>query len=185
MAGLIHIGANDASELIGSSYSPMILIEPQLAAFGRLEQNFKDRDDVHCVRCAIGSEMKWVTLNTAIPDYSSSLLKPKEHLELMPEIIFEGTEEVRMYPLDALMQYLPGEYDTLIVDVQGYELEALRGATETLKSINRIKIEVNISEVYENCTQMHDLDDFLVDFDRVGTDLYGGVWGDAGYERKA
>ena len=77
-------------------------------------------------------------------------------------------------------------FDTLVMDVQGFELEVLRGATTTLQGIERIRTEVNVQEVYAGCARIEDLDEFLTDFARVETDLHGpeGAWGDAVYVRR-
>jgi len=69
------------------------------------------------------------------------------------------------------------------IDVQGFELEVLRGAKKTLKNIKWIMTEVNRDEVYENCCMVDEIDNFLLPYGlrRVETDWAGNTWGDALY----
>jgi hypothetical protein len=70
------------------------------------------------------------------------------------------------------------------MDVQGYELNVLKGAVETLKDIDYIWTEVNYEELYNTCALMEDLDAFLepLGFKRMFNSDYGG-WGDAYYKK--
>jgi hypothetical protein len=69
----------------------------------------------------------------------------------------------------------------LNIDVQGFELEVLKGSKKTLRGVNYIYSEVNRAETYENCAQIGDMDEFLLfnGFNRVETIWSGGIWGDA------
>jgi hypothetical protein len=62
-------------------------------------------------------------------------------------------------------------------------LEVLKGATETLKNIDYLIVEVNNSELYEGCCMVKDLDLFLQKFglQRVETNWEGETWGDGFY----
>ena len=69
------------------------------------------------------------------------------------------------------------------MDVQGYELEVLKGGIKTLENIDYVYCEVNRDEVYENNALIQEIDEFLSSYDlvRVETDWMGGTWGDAFY----
>ena len=76
------------------------------------------------------------------------------------------------------------DYNFIAIDVQGYELEVMRGAVDTLNNIEYIVAEVNRNELYINCAKVNELDSFLGDFGfkRVETLWAGGQdWGDALY----
>jgi hypothetical protein len=62
-------------------------------------------------------------------------------------------------------------YNFLTIDVQGYELEVLKGSRETLKNINYILTEVNRDELYENCARVEQLDEFLGRFNFQRNDV--------------
>lgn len=183
-AGLIHVGANDGREYL-FTHGRMVLIEPQRSAYNRLLANFQERSDVTLLNVALGAAPGVAVLNLAEPDDSSSLLIPRKHLELMPEIAFRGTETVPVDTLDNVMAGIEGDFDQMVLDVQGYELEVLKGATETLKGIRWLKCEVNVDEVFTGCALMEEIDEFLfpLGFQRTTTDLHGGCWGDAIYSR--
>jgi hypothetical protein len=75
------------------------------------------------------------------------------------------------------------EYNFLCLDVQGYELEVLKGAGKTLKQIDYILCEVNKDKVYDKCCHVNEIDDFLstYGFERILTNWEGIIWGDALY----
>ena len=74
-------------------------------------------------------------------------------------------------------------YNMLNIDVQGYELEVLKGAGSILGCMQLMILEVNLAEVYEGCPLVGELDEFLKDysFERVGTYWQSESWGDAIY----
>ena len=73
------------------------------------------------------------------------------------------------------------------MDVQGYELEVLKGF-ESLETIKYIKTEVNRKELYEENVLVKDLDKYLKEhsFVRVETIWHNRTipWGDAFYIRR-
>ena len=136
---------------------------------------------------ALGNENKPVKMyvETVNHGMSSSILKPQKHLEQFPQIVFDQDEIVEMVRLDDFLSEKEN-YNFLTIDVQGYELEVLKGSRETLTYISGILTEVNRDELYSNCVRVEQLDDFLkdFDFDRVETNWEGGTWGDAFYLKK-
>jgi hypothetical protein len=72
------------------------------------------------------------------------------------------------------------------MDVQGYELEVLKGASKFLSHIQFIYCEVNRAEVYEGCPMIEEIDQFLgeYNFERVDTNWAGDTWGDALYVKR-
>ena len=69
------------------------------------------------------------------------------------------------------------------IDVEGHELEVLKGAAETLNYVDYILSEVNREELYKDCVLVEELDEFLgaYGFVREETSWGGGSWGDAFY----
>ena len=76
-------------------------------------------------------------------------------------------------------------FNFLHIDVQGYELEVLKGAVKCLENVYYIVVEINRSELYEFCPMISDIDRFLDNFQRVETEWRHGRenWGDALYVR--
>jgi FkbM family methyltransferase len=151
-----------------------------------LQRNFEK--EIILVKKAIGNENKKILMNveTANGGSSNSILDPLLHLEQYPDIKFEQKEEVEMIKLDDALGERKKDYNFLAIDVQGYELEVLKGGTETLKNIDCIISEVNNKENYVNCVLIEDLDKFLLQngFIRSDVNWNGGTWGDALYLKK-
>lgn len=181
MGGLIHVGAFDASE-----YDPIIrprpllLIEPQRIPFLKAADRF--RDDVHFRNVACGEPRFALLKSCPMHPASASLYPPEKHLEVFPEMRYEGTETVRIQRLDDIVP--EGDFTDLIVDAQGSELDVLRSGTETLRRIKRIRCEVSTVEMFKGQALLPQIDSYLADrgFTRTITDLrFRGVHGDAYY----
>jgi FkbM family methyltransferase len=181
--GVIHIGAHYGKEY--DVYEKLniknkMFFEPVSKTFGILQQNLKYKD-VILVNKAVGNENTKIKINieTHNEGQSNSILNPKIHLHQYPHIQFHSTEEVEMVKLDDFVQNKEN-YNFLNIDIQGYELEALKGAKHLLNNIDYVMTEINRAEVYENCAQINDLVSFLSEynFKLVEQDWAGDTWGD-------
>lgn len=188
--GIIHIGAHFGQEIpeyIGCGIQDIILFEPLSKNFEILESHVSDMNaNISGHQVALGNDEKMVTMYLSSNDQmSSSILKPKKHLQNHPNVLFKGTEEVEMKKLDSFLEETK-DYNFINIDVQGYELEVFKGGIETLKSIDYVYCEVNRDEVYENNVFVEELDEFLsrYNMERVETSWDGQIWGDALYVRK-
>ena len=74
----------------------------------------------------------------------------------------------------------------LTLDIQGAELQALRGAGRELAKVKAIFTEVNFEKVYKDCALIDELDSYLggFGFKRVLTFRTQAGWGDALYLSK-
>jgi FkbM family methyltransferase len=184
--GIIHIGGHYGQEydLYKVLNIPVLFFEPITSHYNVLKNKVKDENNVLTYQCALGNENKIITMNVEVINQgqSSSILKPKKHLEQYPHITFDYTEEVNMFRLDDIDVDL-SKYNFINIDVQGYELEVFKGAEKTLKNIDYIISEVNQDEVYEDCPHINELDSYLSIYNlkRVETDWAGQIWGDALY----
>ena len=184
--GIIHIGGHYGQEydLYKPLNVPILFFEPITNSFNILKNKLGNDSNVLAFQCALGNENKMVNMNVEIANngQSSSILKPKKHLEQYPHITFDFTEEVSMFRLEDLDIDF-SKYNFINIDVQGYELEVFKGANTVLKNIDYIISEVNKDEVYENCPHVDELDEYLSQFyfRRVETDWAGETWGDALY----
>jgi FkbM family methyltransferase len=187
--GIIHIGGHHGQEydLYKQLNIPILFFEPLTNNFSILKSKTQHDNNVILYQCALGNENRIITMNveTVNQGQSSSILKPKKHLDQYPHITFDFTEEVNMFRLDDLDINL-SKYNFINIDVQGYELEVLKGSFNLLKNIDYIISEVNNDEVYENCAKVEELDSFLnqFNFQRTETNWIGGMWGDAFYIKK-
>ncbi|WP_083305257.1 FkbM family methyltransferase [Moorena producens] len=186
--GIIHIGAHYGQEYeIYQNYQI-----PNLVFFEPLSHNFEilqghvgnTTSNTRLFQKALGNDNKKIKMyvERANKGMSSSILKPNKHLEQYPQIVFDSEEIVDMVRLDDILEDKEN-YNFIVIDVQGYELEVFKGSQETLKTIDYIITEVNREELYENCARVEQLDEFLGEFDfkRVETNWEGETWGDAFY----
>ena len=186
VSGIIHIGGHYGGEIgIYKSHNvnDIVLFEPLTSNFSVLNNVVKNtKGNIVAHQVALGNDNRKVTMNISSNEaQSSSILTPKVHLTAHPEVTFTGTEEVEMKKLD---DYNYQNYNMIVIDVQGYELEVFKGATKTLNNIDYIYCEVNRDEVYEGNAQVEEIDEFLstYGFKRVETQwYYTEVWGDALY----
>lgn len=182
--GVLHIGAHFGQEnKVYQKYNikNKIFFEPLPHTFKKLQENVKDSI---LVKKALGDDtgIKQMYLEMDNQSQSSSLLKPKLHLTQYPWIKFRSKVNVEMIRLDDY-EFNRENYNFINIDVQGYELEVFKGAENTLNNVDYIMSEVNRDDVYEKCTKINELDDFLYEygFKRVEVSWEGKTWGDAFY----
>jgi FkbM family methyltransferase len=185
VAGIIHIGAHYGEEIgdyIDNGIKDIILFEPLSDNFNILEKNVKNLNaNIVGHQVALGSTPGNATMYVSSNEkQSSSILKPKVHLTHHPNVSFPSTEIVEVKTLD---QFETSNFNFINMDVQGYELEVLKGASKTLMHIDYVYCEVNRDEVYENNAFIEQIDEYLSQYNlvRVETDWSGGIWGDALY----
>lgn len=184
---IIHVGGHHGQEIkLYKDINPQCRIEifePHPRTYEILKNNIKDFSDVVSHNVALGPEESIMTMyvENANQGQSNSLLRPKHHTAQYPHIRFNSTIDVPVKTLDSFS--LDDSFNFISIDVQGFELEVLKGATNTLQHINYLIAEINNTELYENCCMVNELDDFLAHYNlkRVETDWEGGTWGDGFY----
>ena len=182
MSSGAHFGEEYLS-YIDNGISRVVFIEPLKENFQVLENIYGSVPDVTLINKGAGSEKKQLNIYKSSNNLvSSSVLKPKTHLEQHPEVLFDdGQTVIDIDRIDNMLEdIIP--YNFMNVDVQGYELEVFKGAGEFLDLIDFIMTEVNREEVYENCCQVEEIDEYLAKykFKRVESKWHG-CWGDAFY----
>jgi len=185
--GIVHIGAHygeEIQEYVNNGIQNITVFEPLSNNFKVLYERLENVNaDIQGYQVALGNKkgtaIMYLSSNEA---QSSSILKPKEHLEHHPDVTFDGTEEVEV---DLLDNFNIHGANFMNIDVQGYELEVFRGAKKTLEQIDYVYCEVNRGEMYEGNPMIEQLDEFLgkYKFNRVETywPETWFKWGDALY----
>lgn len=126
-----------------------------------------------------------LAFNISNNSQSSSVFEFGSHSQSYPEVVFESSRSIMTVTIADL---LPKEvtFDFINLDIQGAELNALKGIGDRLKQVNWIYSEVNSTEVYKGCATIDDLDAYLGvhGFTRVATVwVKNAGWGDALYIR--
>ncbi len=191
ITGVSHFGAHLGQEV--PSYQDLdinniYLFEPQKKIFDELEIKFSEENNIKLFNFGLGSENKFVDLNLAPGNsgLSSSILKPGKHKNYYPDIEFAGSEKIKICIYDDLNIK---NVNFLNIDIQGYEMEALKGCVKVLENeIDYIFIEISRKPLYEGSALVKDIDNFLNDFKfiRVKTKWASSKvpWADALYIKK-
>lgn len=124
----------------------LICFEPLDEARAKLRRITGGRTEIHA--CALGSRAQEATLHVASRADSSSLLPLGEAQKAIFDMEEAGEEAVPVHTLDDCVDAPPRRPALLKIDVQGYELEVLRGARQTLRSIDAVYVEASYMELY-------------------------------------
>ena len=135
----------------------IVSFEPGSAAFAGLNAAASSDPLWSAEQLALGSRDDSVDLNVAGNSQSSSILPMLDvHLKSAPESAYVGVETVLIRRLDSLRKTLGlGEGPTLLkMDVQGYEMETLKGASETLACVQIVECELSLADLYDGQASM-------------------------------
>ena len=185
--GVIHVGANEAEEYDTYKHmgmSPITFFDPIAYNCDMIRNKTGADPTVTVHECALGAQAGEHTFYVANNRASSSLLKPALHMQQYPGITFsECTATVKT--LDSFN--FSDAYNFLNMDVQGFELQVLQGGMHTLRHMQYILLEINTVEMYEQCVQFDQLQQFLqqhhFEFKEMDTAMGAGNWGDAFFVR--
>jgi FkbM family methyltransferase len=165
---VLDVGANEglyAARLRADGYRGRIVsFEPLSAAFAKLERASAGDTLWQALHTALGSRRGNALLNVAGNWASSSLLPMDARLpKIEPRTAYVATEEVGVETLDDLRPSLvrPDDRVLLKVDVQGYELEVLRGAQRTLGQVEAAQVELSLVPLYDGAPSPDEVTRFL------------------------
>jgi FkbM family methyltransferase len=158
--GIIQVGANTGQEssLFRKYTSNVMCFEPIKDVFISLTKN---NPDFICYNFALGERNEIKNMNIASNNgESSSFLKPLNHLTQFTSIQFTHTESVEIKRFDSLGIDI-NNFNVLISDTQGYEIQVLKGFGDFLKKLDYIYVEYINSELYEDCSSLDKIQDYL------------------------
>lgn len=156
VSGVVHVGANRGQEVeryveVGW---PVLALEPHPEAFEELREAWIDASDVRCIWLALGRERGILTLH--IPqdgdtEKSSKFLTIPTDGHAWTLIPNGATVEVPVMRGDEWFEETgldPSPYSTLVIDVQGMELEVLEGMGDYLHGFDHLIVELSSVPVY-------------------------------------
>jgi FkbM family methyltransferase len=167
---VLDVGANVgnyAETLRSYGYAGRIVsIEPGRAAFEQLERRARRDAGWECIRAALGAREGHANLHISKTDECSSLLALEPRVsDSAPSWRYVGDELVTLRQLDLIAAEVarPGERLWLKLDVQGFELNVLKGAAGTLPRIDAIETELLLEPLYEGQPSLPEMVQFLAD----------------------
>jgi FkbM family methyltransferase len=142
--------------------------EPNPNVYNTLMQSYKDDTHIHCYPMAVGDVSGELTFNINANTGTSSFLYPTAYHRAHQARKILSQQSVPVITLDdfALQQNIT-HIDILKLDIEGYELKALLGASCLLseQNIDVIYSEVNIVRSYDGQVLFHELTKFLEGLD--------------------
>lgn len=152
---VVDVGANRGQfTLLMAGLRPdaeILAFEPLPAPYRKLVDVTSGLPNVRALNVAIGPVRAHMPMNVARRDDSSSLL-PITDLQTMlfPDTYSVGMADVEVAPLgDFLESREMAGPNLLKIDVQGYELEVLKGAQDYLDRFDVIYVEASFMQLYE------------------------------------
>lgn len=151
-AAVIHVGAHEGQEVaayLAAGARSIVLVEANPQHVATLRERFAGTPAVRIVGCAVGAERGTAQLRlhtSRSGDTQAASLLELAELGEVGTVRTEGTIEVEVRTLDDIAA---GEAcDLLVVDVQGAELLALRGATALLRRVKAVVCEIELRPLY-------------------------------------
>ena len=164
---VLDVGANTGqSAIIINKILPGVKIysfEPVKECYEILKQLENTNNNLKTFNFALGSSSGELTINKNEFSASSSLLLMAQlHKNIFPYTRESKPETITIKTLDSIAGEI--EFKTRVLlkaDVQGFELELLKGAKESLRFIEIIIIETSFLELYDSQPLFDDIYSFL------------------------
>lgn len=173
--GIIQVGANSGQEIsIFEKYTNNIMLfEPNKSLYEYLKINY---NNYLIYNYALGNSDEELDFYVASNNgESSSILKPKNHTILYPNVTFEKPLKIKVRRFDNLMEELKlniDDFNVLISDTQGYELQVLKGFGNLINNIELIICEYIDSNLYENDSKLEDIKNYLIKYNFYLYDIF-------------
>jgi FkbM family methyltransferase len=146
--------------------SRFLLIEPQIEMQRSLNVLCKEFNDIHWVEAGAGSQSGKL-IQTIWDDLQGSSFLP----EAKEEFLNSGKQrEVEIITIDSLLQSLQLKIPELVkLDIQGFELEALKGASSLFGETEIFILEVSLYRFSPSTPSLKDVITFM---DERGYEVY-------------
>ncbi len=164
---VIDVGANIgqySQKIIEGGFKGHIFsFEPIPSVFEQLETISSTFSQWKCFKVGLGSKEGESYINVSENFESSSILEvARQSLDAEPRTRTTHREKIKIVTLDKFFRAYNLDKEILLkLDVQGYEIEALKGALTILHEVRIIQAELSFVRLYENGPLFHDIVSFL------------------------
>lgn len=182
--GILHVGAHEAEEMTTyDNYLPRSKVLWIEAIPEKVEYCKKNIKDIIIEQAVVSDVIETVQFNISNNGQSSSVFELGLHTIYHPDVYYIGSFVTETKLLKNIISKYSIEFNFLNLDIQGYELKALKGMEQYLENVEYIYTEVNSDYVYKDVNLVQELDDYLKNFNfqRVETLWTDYKWGDAFY----
>jgi FkbM family methyltransferase len=193
--GVLHVGAHECEEK--ETYNKHGIQDKNIIWVDGNEdlvKKIKERGIPNAYHALVDEIERDVTFYITNNGQSSSILEMGTHATMYPTIQVVEKRPARTTTLKALQAKESIDFSNLNFwnfDIQGVELQALKGAGDLLRFADALYLEVNTDDVYKNCSKLPEVDSFLEQngFSRAAISIYRNDrpepdgWGDALYIR--
>ncbi len=167
---ILDVGANTgqyAKELRKINFEGTIVsFEPISSVFQVLKNNMKNDPKAVLKNFALGDKNETKIINIAKNLASSSFFsRTKFFEEIASQADYISEEKVEIKSLDSIFDTICDEKDVIFLklDTQGYEKNILNGATESLKKVKGIQIELALKPTYNDAPNFKEIFKILED----------------------
>ncbi len=166
ITGLVHVGANDGYEVafyLQMGIRPILCFEPLDIARKILYKNYFGHVDVGIVSCALGNFDGVAELRVADGDGkgSSCMQENKKGLQiaLITQVPIYRWANLSRQDIDR------SKYNCCVIDVQGMELDVLRGMDDQIQQFDFLSVECSSKPIYKGEAPA---DEVIAYLDRMG-----------------
>jgi FkbM family methyltransferase len=164
-ATVIDVGANKGQFAVYARVrwpqARLICFEPLPQPRAKLARVTRGRAEIH--DCALGAEPGEGRMHLATRTDSSSLLALGARQKTIYGMEEAGELRVPIKRLDACLSTPLPRPVLLKIDVQGFELEVLKGATDLLPHIDAVYVEASYVELYEGQALHEEIERYLTE----------------------
>jgi FkbM family methyltransferase len=157
----------------------IMVFEPINDNFNAIKSRFSSDTNIEVINFAVGNENSIKKINIANRITSSSIL-PLE-ADLNSAVFNEKNlgqtrvESIEIVRLDDFMLSDHNEIGIMKIDVQGFELDVLKGAEATLKRTDILVLEANNHNGYVGSPKYYDIDKFIREHDFTLYDILPSI----------
>ncbi len=154
---ILDVGANTgqfATNHLKYGYNGRVIsFEPVKSVFNTLKKNTSHYKNWECLNYALGDKDGTDVINISENTESSSLLKIHDtHTSAAPHARFVNTETITIHKLDTVYNEIVSKNENVFlkIDAQGYEMNIIKGAIESLNHIVGLQIELSLTPMYKD-----------------------------------